>query len=70
MNTFSKLYIILWSALIAVEIIGATTSYVPLDTLSENWWWLQDKSPILMRIILSAGMLVLWWHLVGKGTIK
>ena len=70
MNTFSKLYIILWLALITVEIVAATTSYVPLDTMSENYWWIQAKQPILMRIILTVGLLVLWWHLVGKGSIK
>jgi hypothetical protein len=70
MNTFSKIYIVLWVALIVVEIIAATTSYVPMDTLSENYWWLQGKSPVLVRIILTVGLLVLWWHLVNKGAIK
>lgn len=70
MNTFGKLYIILWLALIGVEIIAATTSFVPLDTMSEYYWWIQDKHPILMRVILSTGMLILWWHLVSKGVVK
>jgi len=70
MNIFSKLYIGLWLGLIAVEIIGATTSYVPLDTMSENYWYLQEKFPPL-ALITSIGMLVLWYHLVlSKGVVK
>ena len=70
MNIFSKLYIGLWLGLITVEIIGATTSYVPLDTMSENYWYLQEKFPPL-AFITSIGMLVLWYHLVlSKGVIK
>jgi hypothetical protein len=70
MNVFSRLYLIFWIGLIVVEIVAATTSYVPMDTLSENYWWLQGKSPGLVRIILTVGMLVLWWHLVNKGQIR
>jgi len=70
MNIFGKLYIILWSALIIVEVVAATTSYVPLDTMSEYYFAAQAKYPILMRIILSVGMLALYIHLVGKGTVK
>lgn len=71
MNTFSKLYIILWLALIVVEIIAATTSYVPMDTMSEHYFWMQEKQPILMRVILSVGLVILWAHLALKpGTIK
>jgi hypothetical protein len=70
MNWFTRLYLILWIGLIVVEIIAATTSYVPLDTMSEQYWWIQEKSPVLVRIILTVGMLVLWWHLVNKGQIR
>lgn len=71
MNWFGRLYLILWIALIVVEIVAATTSYVAMDTMSEQYWWLQDKSPWLMRILLTGGMLALWVHLVLKpGAVK
>jgi hypothetical protein len=71
MNIFSKLYLVLWAALIVVEIIAATTSYVPLDTMSENYWYIQNRSPMLVRAILTIGLVVLWVHLALKpGTIK
>jgi FtsH-binding integral membrane protein len=70
MNIFSKIYIGLWLALVAVEIFAATTSYTPLDTMSENYWYLQGKFPPL-AVITTIGMLVLWYHLVlSKGVIK
>jgi hypothetical protein len=70
LNVFSRLYLIFWIGLIVVEIVAATTSFVTTDTMSELYWTAQDKYPILMRIILTVGMLVLWWHLVSKGAIK
>jgi hypothetical protein len=70
LNVFSRLYLIFWIGLIVVEIVAATTSFVTTDTMSELYWTAQDKYPILMRIILTVGMLVLWWHLVNKGAIK
>lgn len=71
MNIFSKIYIVLWVALIAVEVFAATTSYTPLDTMSENWWWIQAKAPVIARVVMTVGLLVLWVHLVVRpGHIK
>jgi spore maturation protein SpmA len=70
MNTFAKIYIVLWVALIVVEIVAATTSYVTVDTMSEFYWTAQAKYPVLMRIALTAGMVALWVHLVNKGAVE
>ena len=70
MNTFSKLYLVFWAALIIVEIVAANTSYVPMDTMSEHYWKAQEWSPWFMRTILTIGLLILWWHLVNKGAVK
>jgi hypothetical protein len=71
MNIFSKLYLILWIALIAVEIVGATTAYFPLDTMSEEFWAFQTKFPNLAPMLMTAGLAILWVHLVLRpGEIK
>jgi len=71
MNIFGKLYLILWIALIAVEIVGATTGYKVTDTMSEYVWAFEAKFPILAPTLISVGMFVLWAHLVWfKGKIQ
>lgn len=70
MSWFGRLYLLGWAILIVVEIIGATTSFVTRDTMSELYWTAQERYPILMRVILTVGMAILYWHLVSKGTVK
>jgi len=71
LNIFSLLYIILWAALFAVEIVAATTSFRAFDTMSENWWWIQGKYPWTASIGMTVVLGVLWYHLVlSKGVVK
>ena len=67
---FGRLYLLGWIILIVTEIVAATTSWVTTDTMSELYWTAQERFPVMMRIILTVGLAVLWWHLVNKGTVK
>ena len=71
MNIFGKLYLILWIALIVVEIVAATTSFTSKDTMSEWYWFAQEKFPNLAPMLMTAGLAILWVHLVLRpGHIK
>lgn len=63
MSTFTKLYIAGWIFLITVELIGAFWNFHDLDTMTQNYRWIAARMP-WMNIVLTVGLIVLWWHLV------
>jgi hypothetical protein len=66
MSLFTKLYIAGWLFLIGVELVGVFWNFHDLDTLSANFWYVRDRFPAI-SVILTVGMIALWYHLVFQG---
>lgn len=63
MSTFTLAYIILWSALIAVELLGVFWNFHDLDTMTANYRYVSARFPWI-DLIVTLFLLWLWFHLI------
>lgn len=64
-NIFSLAYLALGAAILAIELAGAFGG-ARNDTISEHYWYVQERFPLGARIVLTIFLGWLWLHLVWR----
>lgn len=69
MNVFSRIYLALGLAVLVVELYGAFKP-TKMDTISEHWWWIQDRLPLRAgEILMTLFLAWLWVHFITRGAV-
>lgn len=68
MNVFSRIYLALGLAILAVELYGVFKP-TKMDTISEHWWWIQDALGWPAKVLITLFLAWLWIHFITRGAV-